>query len=174
MNWRCRGYRTKKRIYKNGRTVGGIAFRTGSLAQLLKNPIYAGNVRHNGNIYDGEHDAIIDKTLFEEVQTVFATNRTDNALGKKAKSPSLLAGLITDPDGRPMTPTHASNGTKRFRYYVSRTAPGADKTSVWRLPSGEIERFVTDTLAKAIIDTRSISDQAKGIQNHIAMTRRNH
>lgn len=162
------GYCTKKRTYKDGRIVGGIAFRTGSLAQLLKNPIYAGKVRHNGNVYDGEHDAIIDMALFDEVQTIFATNRRDNASGKKAKNPSLLAGRITDPDGRPMTPNHASNGAKRFRYYVSRTTPGADETSVWRLPSGEIERLVTDTLAKAITDTWSTSGEAKVIQSHIA------
>lgn len=162
------GYRTKQRTYKDGRTVGGIAFRTGSIAQLLKNPIYAGKVRHNGNIYDGEHDAIIDEALFDAVQTVFTNNRRDNALGKKAKNPSLLAGRITDPDGRPMTPTHAGNGAKRFRYYVSRTAPGADKTSIWRLPSGEIERLVTDTLAKTITDTWSTSGEAKVIQSHIA------
>ncbi|MEW4466326.1 recombinase family protein [Parasphingorhabdus sp. JC815] len=165
------GYRTKKRAYKDGRTVGGITFRTGSLAQLLKNPIYAGKVRHNGNIYDGKHDAIIDETLFDEVQAIFGTNRRNNAMGKKAKNPSLLAGRIIDPDDRPMTPTHACKGAKRFRYYVSRLAPGEDKNSIWRLPSGEVERLVTDTLANAISRARSISGEAKAIQNRIAINR---
>ncbi|WP_108812236.1 recombinase family protein [Sphingorhabdus sp. Alg231-15] len=165
----AQGYRTKKRKYKDGRIVGGIAFRTGSLAQLLKNPIYAGKVRHNENIYDGEHDAIIDQPLFDEVQAIFATNRRDNAMGKKAKNPSLLAGLITDPSGRPMTPTHACKGAKRFRYYVSRLAPEDHKNSVWRLPAGEVERLVTDTLANAISRAQSTSHEAQVIQNHIAV-----
>lgn len=166
------GYRTKKRTYKDGRTIGGIAFRTGSLAQLLQNPIYTGKVRHNENTYDGAHDALIDQPLFDEVQNIFASNRRDKAMGKKAKNPSLLAGRITDPDGRPMTPTHASKGAKRFRYYVSRLAPGDDKNGVWRLPAGEVERLVTDTLAKVIDKAGSTSNEAKVIQNHIAINRK--
>jgi site-specific DNA recombinase len=75
-------------------------------------------------------------------------------LGKKSSNPSLLSGLITDPDGRPMTPTHASTGSKRFRYYVSRLEPGDDKNLVWRLPSGEIERLVIDALARQLLILR--------------------
>ncbi len=165
------GYCTKRRTYKDGRTIGGIAFRKGSLAQLLKNPIYSGKVRHKDSIYDGEHDAIIDQALFDEVQSIFGINRNDNVMGKKAKNPSLLAGMITDPDGRTMSPTHACKGSKRFRYYVSRLASGDDKNSIWRLPSGEVERLVTDTLAKEIANTVTVANQAKVIQNHITMKR---
>lgn len=144
------GYRTKKRTYKDGRTFGGVTFYTGPLAQLLKNPIYTGKVRHKEAIYDGEHEAIIDQALFDEVQNIFVTNRRDNALGKKSKNPSLLAGLITDPDGRPMTPTHARRGSKRYRYYITRFEPGDAKNMAWRMPSGEIERLVIDSIIKQL------------------------
>jgi site-specific DNA recombinase len=165
------GYRTKIRPYKDGRQIGGVAFRTGALSQLLKNPIYTGKVRHKDKIYDGEHEAIINQSLFDEVQRTFAINRSENALGKKSRNPSLLAGLITDPDGRPMTPTHTSTGSKRFRYYVTRLEPGDDKNQVWRLPSGEIERLVLDALANAIADTAPASDEATIIQDQMAMHR---
>ena len=164
----AQGYRTKIRPYKDGRKIGGVAFRTGALSQLLKNPIYTGKVRHKDKIYDGEHEAIIDQALFDEVQSIFAVNRSDNALGKKSRNPSLLAGLITDPDGRPMTPTHASTGSKRFRYYVTRLEPGDDKNLVWRLPSGEIERLVIDALARAIADAAQTSGEADIIQSQMA------
>lgn len=164
----AQGYRTKIRAYKDGRQIGGVAFRTGALSQLLKNSIYTGKVRHKDAIYDGEHDAIINQALFDEVQSIFAINRSENALGKKSSNPSLLAGLITDPDGRPMTPTHASTGSKRFRYYVTRLEPGDDKSGVWRLPSGEIERLVADTLAKAIANTSPASGEATIIQDQMA------
>lgn len=164
----AKGYRTKIRPYKDGRQIGGVPFRTGALSQLLKNPIYTGMVRHKDKVYEGEHEAIINQSLFDEVQRTFAINRSDNALGKKSSNPSLLAGLITDPDGRPMTPTHASTGSKRFRYYVSRLEPGDDKNLAWRLPSGEIERLVIDALAKAIADTASASGDANIIQDQIA------
>lgn len=165
----AQGYRTKIRTYKDGRQIGGVAFRTGALSQLLKNPIYTGKVRHKDKIYDGEHEAIIDQPLFDEVQSIFASNRRDNALGKKSRNPSLLSGLITDPDGRPMTPTHACNGSKRFRYYVTRLEPGDDKNPVWRLPSGEIERLAIDKLARAIVDAAPASGEANVIKDQIAV-----
>jgi len=164
----AQGYRTKIRPYKDGRKIGGVPFRTGALSQLLKNPIYTGKVRHKDAIYDGEHDAIINQALFDEVQSIFASNRSDNALGKKSTNPSLLAGLITDPDGRPMTPTHACKGSKRFRYYVTRLEPGDDKNQAWRLPSGEIETLVTDTLAGAIVNAAPASGEATIIQDQMA------
>ncbi|QTD57202.1 recombinase family protein [Parasphingorhabdus cellanae] len=161
------GYRTKIRTYKDGRKIGGVTFYQGPLAQLLKNPIYVGKVRHKDEIYDGEHDAIIEQELFDQVQAIFASNRNDNALGKKAKNPSLLTGLITDPDGRSMTPCHASRGVKRYRYYVTRFKLGEEKTEAWRLPSNEIERLVTDTFAKALISIIPTSGDAKFIQDQI-------
>lgn len=132
--------RTRTRIWKNGRIAGGIHFKTGTLTHLLQNPIYVGKVRHKEKIYDGAHQPIISNDLFERVQSTFAENRRDNALGKKSRNPSLLTGFIADPDSKPMTPAHAKKGSKRYRYYVTRTDPG-DKSPKWRLPAGEIERW---------------------------------
>ncbi len=141
------GYRTKPRLYKGERIVGDIPFRAGSLTKLLHNPIYTGKVRHKDAIYDGEHDPIIDQALFDEVQSIFATNRRDNALGKKSENPSLLTGLISDPEGRPMSPSQARKGARLYRYYTTRLEPGEKKNAVWRMPCGEIERIVMNAIA---------------------------
>tara|TARA_R100001244_G_scaffold86820_10_gene66477 strand:- start:11281 stop:12900 length:1620 start_codon:yes stop_codon:yes gene_type:complete len=141
------GYRTKQRFYKGERIVGGIPFRAGSLTKLLHNPVYTGKVRHKDAIYDGEHDPIIDQALFDKVQKTFATNRRDNALGKKSDNPSLLTGLISDPEGRPMSPSQARKGARLYRYYTTRLEPGEKKNSVWRMPCGEIERLVINAIA---------------------------
>ena len=140
---------TRKRVWKTGRVVGGDTFKTGTLTHLLQNPVYIGKVRHKENIYDGAHRPIISHELFDLVQSTFKTNRNSNALGKKSRNPSLLTGMITGPDGKPMTPTHAAKGSKRFRYYVSRTQPG-DQSTKWRMPAGEIERLVIDAIAKQL------------------------
>ncbi len=141
------GYRTKPRLYKGERIVGNIPFQAGSLTKLLHNPVYIAKVRHKDAIYDGEHEAIIDQTSFDEVQSIFATNRRDNASGKKADNPSLLTGLITDPEGRPMSPTQTRKGARLYRYYMTRLEPGEKKASVWRMPCGEIERLVMNAIA---------------------------
>ncbi|VWX59547.1 recombinase family protein [Sphingorhabdus sp. 109] len=142
-----KGFKTRQRIWKTGKVVGGVTFKTGTVTHLLQNPVYAGKVKHKENIFDGAHQPIISQELFDLVQSNFQTNRRTNALGKKSRNPSLLTGIITDPDGKPMTPTHATKGSKRFRYYVTRPLPG-EQSIKWRMPAGEIERLVVGAIAK--------------------------
>ena len=138
------GVRTKVRPFANGRCVGGVSFSKGSLAQLLQNPLFAGKVRHRGEFYDGEHDAIVDPAVWDEVQQLLATNRRDRLHGKRVRSPSLLTGLITDADGRPMTPVFTTKGSRQHRYYVTRMKVGEDRRNAWRVPAGEIDRAVLE------------------------------
>jgi site-specific DNA recombinase len=145
----AKGIKTRMRVWKTGKVVGGITFKTGTLTHLLHNPVYVGKVKHKENIYEGAHQPIISREMYDLVQSNFQTNRRTNALGKKSRNPSLLTGMITDPDGKPMSPTHATKGSKRFRYYVTRTLPG-DRSIKWRMPAGEIERLVVDAIAKQI------------------------
>ena len=142
------GIRSKVRHYSNGRSVGGVSFSRGSLAQLLQNPIYIGKVHHRGELYQGEHKAIIDVSIWEEVQRQLATNRRERLHGKRARSPSLLTGLISDADGRPMSPVFTTKGSRQHRYYVTRLKPGEDGRIAWRVPAGEIDRAVLDCAAK--------------------------
>ncbi len=146
----AKGIRTRIRIFNSGRVAGGIHFKTGTLTHLLQNPVYVGKVRHKDKIYNGAHQPIISNELFDRVQSIFAENRRDNASGKKSHNPSLLTGIITDPDGKPMNPTHAKKGSKRYRYYVTRTLPG-DESDKWRMPAGEIERLVIDAIARQLV-----------------------
>lgn len=163
--------RTRSRVCRTGRVTGGIHFKTGTLTHLLQNPIYVGKVRHKDKIYDGAHQSIISNELFEHVQSIFIENRRDNALGKKSRNPSLLTGIINDPDGKPMTPTHAMKGSKRYRYYVTRTSPG-DKSPKWRLPAGEIERLVVNVIAKQLKTYSCLgTDDAREMEAQIDLNR---
>jgi hypothetical protein len=68
----------------------------GALFHMLQNRVYRGEVRHKGNVYPGEHEAIIDLPLWDAVQTKLAENRVQRASGSNADHPSLLAGLAYD------------------------------------------------------------------------------
>jgi hypothetical protein len=59
---------------------------------MLQNRIYRGEITHKGNAYPAEHQPIVDKVLWDQVQAILAENRVDRATD--AKQPSLLAGLI--------------------------------------------------------------------------------
>jgi len=142
-----RGLRTKLHARSDGKERGGIPFSRGPVAQLLRNPIYIGKVHHKGELFDGQHEAIIDQELWHQVQRVRKENGSERKLGKKLRVPNLLTGLLSDPDRRPMSPSYAAKGSRRYRYYETRQSPGQNKITPWRVPAGELEAVVIKGLA---------------------------
>ena len=62
------GVRSRIRSLKDGRTLGGMVLGRGAISHMLKNPLYIGLVRHAGELHDGQHEAIVDRALFDQVQ----------------------------------------------------------------------------------------------------------
>ncbi|MEQ1672812.1 MAG: recombinase family protein, partial [Hyphomicrobium sp.] len=63
---------TKTRIAASGRRSGGKSFARGALYQMLQNKLFRGEVAHRGNVYPGQHQAIIPDDLWQKVQTKLA------------------------------------------------------------------------------------------------------
>ena len=87
------GAKPKPRLRASGRVVATESFRVGPLAHLLNNRFYIGEVAYRGEIFHGEHPAILDRGLFEAVQARLAGQAVERKL-KRSASPSILAGLI--------------------------------------------------------------------------------
>jgi hypothetical protein len=153
------GIVTKKRMFSDGRRFGGIPFERGSLAHLLKNCAYVGEVRHRDKVYPGEHPPIIERELWEKVQALLAGNTRERRTASRATEPSLLTGLITDGLGRAMTPTHSTRGTRRYRYYVSRPEGGDGAHRLWRLPARAIEQLVLRKLAQVMAEGDALAER---------------
>lgn len=141
------GIRSKPRIRRNGNVTGGCAFSNGALFAILGNRIYRGEISHKGLIHVGQHEAIIDETLWEAVQAVRRRTRQRSS-GERAKPASPLRSLITDNLGRRYEPVHTTKSGRRYRYYVSRKEDdrGHDRKQ-GRLPAEALERRVADRLA---------------------------
>ena len=114
---RERGIVTKVRHLSNGRTIGGIPLTRGSLAYLLRNRFYIGEVRYRGDICLAQHPAILDRDLSEAVQQTLPLSIADPHGERKVRA--LLMGRLYDDAGNRMTPAHANKGGLRYRYYVS-------------------------------------------------------
>jgi site-specific DNA recombinase len=145
-------HRTRKRVMKSSRETGGVKFAAGPLSHILRNRIYLGEVSHKGTSYPGEHEAIIEQSLFDQVQQILATNRRDHSIGRHLKVPGLLKGMITDPGDRPMMPTHSLQGSKRYRYYITRLKPGDDKSSAIRVPAHELEQLIMSEISAQLLN----------------------
>ena len=94
------GIRSKRRLRPDGSAYGGQTFSRGALYLMLQNRLYRGEVRHKGQCYPGEHAAIVDAPLWDEVQAALAANRVERATGARAKAPSLLTGMVFDEEGQ--------------------------------------------------------------------------
>ncbi len=122
--------------------TGCKPFSRGALYTLLKNCTYIGKVGHKGKVFSGEHQRIIDQETWNQVEAQLTTNRSKARRRNKAKSPSLLAGLLFDSRGNPMSPTHATKAEKRYRYYISQAVLKYEKHKegdVLRVPAESVE-----------------------------------
>ena len=147
---RLTGIKTKLRPLSNGRTIGGIPFTRGSLAAFLRNRFYIGEVRYKGEVFPGEQTAILDRALFEAVQTKLDQQRTNHAKTRQ-QSQSLLTSRIFDERGNRMTPSHAVKNGVRYRYYISSVlmqGQPAKAGKLNRVPATEIEKLILSTLRK--------------------------
>ena len=155
------GIRSKQRTLADGTPFGGQKLSRGALYLMLQNRIYRGDITHKGNAYPGEHPAIVDKVLWDQVQATLAENRVDRATGADAKQPSLLAGLAFDEAGERLTPSHAVKKGTRYRYYVSRSliiGTANDKSSGRRIPAANLESFVVTKFRAFLSDRGAILD----------------
>jgi site-specific DNA recombinase len=159
------GIRSKQRTLADGTPYGGQKLSRGALYLMLQNRIYRGEITHKGNAYPGEHPAIVDKLLWDQVQAILAENRVNRATGSDAKHPSLLVGLAFDENGERLTPSHAVKKGTRYRYYVSTsliTGAAKDRSKGRRIPAANLESLVITRLRTLLADRGAILD---AIQN---------
>jgi site-specific DNA recombinase len=166
---RQRGIVTKVRTLKTGESVGGIPFTRGSLAHLLRNRFYIGEVGFKGEVLKGEQPAIVDKDLFEAVQAKL-TAQVNNHQAQWTKSEGLLIGRLFDDRGNRMSPSHARKGNVKYRYYLSSAllqGTAARAGSVRRVPAAAIEALVIQSVRNNLKPSQPIDDRSL-VHSHVA------
>ena len=73
------------------RTKRGKQWNTAILAPLLRSPLYVGKVSYKGEVYDGEHEPIVDRELFDVVQSLLEERKMMPP--RTQHSPHLLSGI---------------------------------------------------------------------------------
>jgi len=129
-------------------TKQGRGINKGDIYKLLNNRTYVGEATHKGQVYAGEHKAIISRDLWDRVHAALQESPRARANKNRSQSPALLEGLIFGVDGRAMSPTHTRRRGRLYRYYVSQSVlkgtDGADAGIVRRVSAAEIEAGVVD------------------------------
>jgi hypothetical protein len=124
---------------------------------LLRNVTYVGQVRHQGQYYPGEHAALVDQLIWEQVQT-----RLRHPEPRTVRQPSgaLLQGkLRCAACGTAMTPAYTARHARRYAYYVCTTAQrrGWSVCPSKSLPAGAMEQQVLTQLAQYLGPAKAIT-----------------
>jgi len=135
-----------------GNVRGGVGYSRGALYYLLQNQIYRGRIAHKNESYDGQHSPIVDQSLWDQVQSCLAANRSGHGKVPSMSSHSPLAGLLYDDRGNVMSPSHTKKSDgRRYRYYVSQALLQNDRVragTVSRIPAEAIERLVDSEIRR--------------------------
>ena len=146
-----RGWTNKRWMTKKGREQGGSRFTKNGIFGLLTNMIYVGKVNYRGQVYEGEHPAIISGDVWERTQVLLRRNgRSGNKLVRN-KCGALLRGLLhCGPCNSAMVHSHTTKRNRLYRYYVCTGAQkhGWDACPTKSVPAAEIERFVVDQIRR--------------------------
>ena len=112
---------TRELNKKFGTKSGGKPWNIENVRHLLKSAIVAGKIRdpHTGELYDGQHEAIVPFELWQRVQA-YIDSRRKGLAGRRSESKAPLKGIIRcGYCGCAMMPTFSGgkNGGKRHFYY---------------------------------------------------------
>jgi site-specific DNA recombinase len=145
------GIVTKRRDTKVAKYQGGIPFTYGPLAYFLKNRIYLGEIHHGGKWFKGEHEAILDRHTFDQVQQLLKENTVKRRV-KFSESGAWLMGRLFDDKGYRMGPSFSSKNGVRYRFYVSTALRGRKQNagSVTRVSAPEIEELIEAALSEKL------------------------
>ena len=160
-----RGFVSAVRVSKSGNRRGGNPFVPGAVYQVLSNPIYVGEIRHKKDSYPGQHDPIISRELWDQVQSQLRSKPRRLRENRQTEGPqSPLTGKLFEENGDPLYVQGAAKGQRRYRYYVSKSlVMGGCETAEhgWRLSAPEIERTVAAAAAAMLGDQEATISAAE-------------
>ncbi len=132
----------------------------GSVYQMLRNPIYAGLIRHKKDTYPGQHEAIVDREIWDKAQMLLTQNHQGKRRKTRTTKASLFTGMVLDVAGNLYTPTHASKNGRRYRYYTSQAVirKRADTDVPARIPALDLESAVVGRILQFLKAPQELLD----------------
>ncbi len=148
------GCYSKTGVTGAGTAYGGKPLGQGALFYLLKNRLYLGEITHKEKTFPGLHAAIVDLSLFDDVQAKLAANAVVRRGRLMKGAAAALKGIIFDQDGAPMSPSFGlGKGGQTYRYYVSQSKQRRGKSQpardgVRRVSAPQLEALIGDRLQR--------------------------
>ena len=146
------GVLTPAKVSRKGNSRGGKPFTPAAIYAVLSNPVYVGLVRHKEKSYPGEHEAIIDQKLWDEVHEVLRMNTVHD--GRMSRRLSPLRGLIRCGccDGLMIENFTKKSQGALYRYYICEKDAKRIVRScpVKSVPVAELEKLLLGEIGKLL------------------------
>jgi len=142
------GHLTKRVPAVTGRVIGGHEWSKAHIYKVLGNPKYIGKVEHKGALYDGEHEAIVSKDLWDRAHAILAEQLQAKS-STRHETQALLRGLVKCGHcGCAMGPTFTKRRGRTYSYYLCVRAGkrGYSTCPVKSVAAGAIESAVISQL----------------------------
>jgi site-specific DNA recombinase len=170
-----RGWRRKSWTTKDGRERRGKAWDRPNLLVLLRNPLYAGLQKLGDDTFKGEHQAIVPRKVWEQVQRALDENRRTAGAGHRNRHGALLRGLLRCAAcGSSMVHGWTQRHKRIHRYYYCTRAQkvGRDACASRSVPAGPIEDFVVSQIGRVGADPDIREEVFRQAEAHLGADRR--
>ncbi len=134
----------------------GMRLHVSRITFLLRNPFYYGFFKYNGELYQGRHQPLISKQLFDQVQEQL--DRKGRPHHKTKWEPRILCGLLHCSCGMMITGEekvkHQKNGNEhRYVYYHCTHKSKRVKCSEPPVAEGELARQLSSLIKQTALPT---------------------
>ncbi|MDD5697880.1 MAG: recombinase family protein [Victivallaceae bacterium] len=146
-----KGRHTKSWTSKKGKFHSGNKFIPKDVYHILNNPLYIGMVQHNGNVYEGEQEAIIDKKLWDKVQYLLQENSKCPAGENKNHIAAPFKGLLVcGYCGGSFGITYTKKKNRRYMYYIciKDNDRAEHECPLRRFAAGAIDKIILQQLSR--------------------------
>ncbi len=135
-----------KRTKRKGE--GTRPWNASDVQRILRNPLYAGYIASGEDLYEGQHKAVINRTLWKEVQDRLDASYAELKRRISCKRPRMVyplaKTLVCAHCGRQMVGTYCIKDEKIYRYYTcpTRKKNGGTECNCPNINAEQIEDFV--------------------------------
>lgn len=163
---------------KKGNLKGDAKFSDGSIRRILRSRLYLGEYEFEGTIYDGIHDPIVKREIYEEVQQIIKQNSTNPKAYVRGSTPSILTNICYCGfcnSSLTTTSTKKSTGQKYFYYKCvkknneSKTKEHAPKD----LPVATLDNFVSLTMSLMLKEPMLLIALKKRVKQNLIQQSKN-
>ena len=157
------GLRSSQKLTKAGGTRGGRQVCAGLVYNVLRNPIYVGEIRGHDRTYPGIHEPIISRETWERAKAIAKARRRKPPHAKQTEH--FLAGLLWDDLGRHMILEVDWHRGTAYYCYASSNAMWSQREfrRAYRSNAGALDSLVIAAVANFLVDRKALRAALKGL-----------